>query len=429
MLRAPDPARWRSWLADVGLPELGRCAVDAPVERLEDPAEAARGELARVTHALPAAGRVAIAVGSRGIGDQRPAVAAVIDAVRAAGAEPILVPAMGSHGGATPEGQTRVLEDAGLTDLGALVDASMEVREAGRTPEGTPYYVSRAAADADAVVLVNRVKPHTGFRGAIESGLAKMLVVGLGKDAGARSQHAAGYDGFAARLAAARDALRPAYRLAFGLVLVENARGETAHVEAIPPSRWAEREPELLADARARMARLPFEKLDVLIVARAGKDVSGVGMDPNVTGRWGDRAGTAPDPTRIALLRLTPGSEGNANGMGLADVVPQRFLADVDPDATWINAATSRSPVSGRLPMVMPDEATAVRLALRTGATPGREARVVLLRDTAHVTSLYANEAAVASADAALRADGAFAALSFGDDGAPLVGGAAAFGA
>lgn len=418
MLRAPDAERWRRWLEDVPLPELVPMRTPARGEPLTDPAAALRDALSRAeaSRALPDGGRVAIAVGSRGMHALRPLVGELVRVLRRAGCTPFLVPAMGSHGGATAEGQRRVLGEYGLLDLGVPVEADLAVREVGRLADGTALHASEAALAADALILVNRVKSHTGFHGEIGSGLTKMLVVGLGKDAGARALHARGYDGFADRLVEARPVLLRTYPRALGLATVENARGEICRVEALPASAWAEREPELLREAKARMPRLPFEKLDVLVVARGGKDVSGLGIDPNVTGRHPDGRREAPDPTRIVWLALTPGSEGNANGMGFADVVTRRFAEAVDPQATWINAATSTLLESVRLPAAMPDDATAVRLALRTcGAAPGA-ARVALVRDTAHLETVWVSErlveegrrgGMVAHADAArLRLDG-----------------------
>lgn len=398
MLRAPDPDRWRRWLADVPLPALVPVRTPARGEPLPDAAAALREALERGAVALPTDGRVGVAVGSRGMHALRPLVAELVRLLREAGARPFLLPAMGSHGGANAEGQRRVLGEYGVLDPRVAVEADMAVRDVGRLRDGTPLHASEAALAADALVLVNRIKSHTGFHGEVGSGLTKMLVVGLGKHDGARALHAPGYGRFAERLVEARTPLLEAYPPVLGIATVENARGELARVEALPSDAWAEREPELLRDAKARMPRLPFGKLDVLIVARGGKDVSGVGIDPNVTGRHPDGRREPPDPTRIVWLALTAGSEGNANGIGHADVVTRRLAEAVDPDATWINATTSTQLEGARLPPAMPDDATAIRLALRTCGVPAESTRVALLRDTSHLETVWVSEGLVEEA-------------------------------
>ena len=341
--------------------------------------------------------RVGVGLGSRGLGAYPELVAGALDALRARGAVPVLLPAMGSHGGGTPEGQTAVLRDYGLLQDGLALDASDASREVGRLDDGTPLHASEAALALDRIVLLNRVKSHTSFRGAVESGLAKMLVIGLGKRAGATALHARGYEGFAERLMAARDRMLDVYPRPTFVAVVEDADGRPAQVEALLGREIVEREPRLLRDAKRRMARLPFAKLDLLVVERAGKDVSGLGMDPNVTGRHpvGDR--TPPDPTRIALLSLTDASEGNANGMGLADVVPRSFADRIDPVATWTNVVTSTSLAAARLPVVVPTRADAVRLALATCGVAAADARIAWIEDTSHLTAYRVSPAALAS--------------------------------
>jgi hypothetical protein len=381
------------------LPRLTPVALPMPDPALDDPRAAARSALQGALAGRDLAGaRVALALGSRGLGRYRELVAGALDALHAAGARPLLVPAMGSHGGGTPEGQTEVLRDYGLLDLGAELDARDATREVGRLEDGTPLFASEVALAADAIVVLNRVKPHTGFRGPVESGLTKMLVIGLGKRPGAAALHAPGYDGFAARLQAAREALLPVYPPVVGLAVVEDAAGRPARVEALPGEWVAAREPELLREARAAMPRLPFEKLDVLVVERAGKDVSGLGMDPNVTGRHPSGRREPPDPTRIAWLSLTEASAGNANGMGFADVVPRSLVEQIDPVATWTNSLTSTLVPAARLPMVAPDAATCVRIALATCGVAAAAARLAWIDDTEHLQRFRASAPALEEA-------------------------------
>ena len=383
-------------IRSLDLPELVPVALPMPAVAIDDPRAAARDALGSALRDLDLNGaRVALALGSRGLGRYRDLVAGALDALRAVGARPLLVPAMGSHGGGTPEGQTEVLREYGLLDLGAEVDANDATREVGRSRGGTPLHASEVALAADALVVLNRVKPHTGFRGEIESGPSKMLVVGLGKRSGAAALHALGYDGFAERLRTARDALLQVYPPVLGLAVVEDAAGRPAHVEAIPGGALRTREPELLREARAAMPRLPFEKLDVLVIDRAGKDVSGLGMDPNVTGRHPSGLREPPDPTRIAWLSLTEGSAGNANGMGFADLVPRSLVEQIDPVATWTNGLTSTLLPAARMPMVAPDAATCVRMALATCGAPPERARLAWIGDTEHLERFRVSRAAL----------------------------------
>jgi hypothetical protein len=341
--------------------------------------------------------RVGLGLGSRGLGAYPELVAGALDALRSRGAVPVLLPAMGSHGGGTPEGQTAVLRDYGLLQDGVELDASDATREVGRSGDGTPLHASEAALRLDRIVILNRVKSHTSFRAPVESGLAKMLVIGLGKRPGATALHARGYEGFADRLMAARDRLLDVYPRPTFVAIVEDAEGRPAHVEALLGHEIVEREPQLLLEAKRRMARLPFAKLDLLVVERAGKDVSGLGMDPNVTGRHPDGDRTPPDPTRIALLSLTDASEGNANGMGLADVVPRAFADRIDPVATWTNVVASTSLAAARLPVVVPTRADAVRLALATCGVAPADARIAWIEDTGRLDAYRVSPAALAS--------------------------------
>ncbi|MDZ7708016.1 MAG: hypothetical protein U5J97_09040 [Trueperaceae bacterium] len=390
-------------IRDLDVPDLTPVRLPVVPTELHDPGMAAANAVADALRdtVLDAGARVAVALGSRGLGAYPELVAGVLSALRAAGAAPFLMPAMGSHGGGTPEGQTRVLTDYGLVRPGTTVDADDATTVIGRLEDGTALHASQVALSADAIVVLNRVKSHTGFRGRIESGLTKMLVVGLGKRPGAAALHAKGYEGFASRLEQARDALLRAYPPVIGVAVVEDASGRPARIEAVPGAWVAEREPELLRDAKRRMPRLPFEKLDLLVVERAGKDVSGLGMDPNVTGRHPSGLHEPPDPTRIALLSLTDASEGNAIGMGHADVVPRSFADAIDPVATWTNAITSTSLASARLPVVMPDAASCVRLALATCGVDPKRARVAWIRDTGDLAELRVSDAALAAARAA----------------------------
>jgi hypothetical protein len=356
-------------------------------------------ELSGLGARIPACGRVAIAVGSRGIAGLPEIVSEVAEIVREKGAVPFVVPAMGSHSGATAEGQRQVLADYGISEraLGIEVRASMDVVELGRLDSGVPVYFDREAWEADGVIVVNRVKPHTCFRGPIESGLVKMLAIGLGKHKGASVLHAAGFSRFPELLPAAARLILARARVLFGVATVENAAQETALIEAVPSEEILSREPELLRIARERMGRFLFDSCDVLVVDEIGKDISGDGMDPNVTGRYSEPTMSGEDgfqAQRIVVLGLTSDSHGNASGIGVADITTQEVLDGVDFVEMYTNAVTSRVLASARLPVVVPTPRDAVALALLTltGTSPER-ARVVRVHNTLQLERIWVSEA------------------------------------
>lgn len=403
MLREPDAARWRRLLGGVDLPRFRplRQRFAAPREIAAEAAVAR--ELARpeVRRWLQPGTRVALAVGSRGLAALAELVRATVRELRRAGCEVVIVPAMGSHGGATAAGQRRVLADYGVTEtgVGAPIEADMAVREIGRLANGMPVYASEVALACDLLLPLNRVKSHTSFRagpGGVESGLSKMLVIGLGKHPGAQAIHHRGYEPFAANLLEARTLVLQSYPFRFGLATVENAHGGLARLEAVPREALAGREPELLALAKAWMPRLPVAALDVLLVHEAGKNISGLGMDPNVTGRFASalRSDTRGDPVvrRLALLNLTRETEGNAIGVGLADVTTLRVARATDLDATYINATTSTSLPAARLPLVMPDDELAVKLAFQTSGGDAASAHAAWIRNTSSLETLWLSE-------------------------------------
>jgi len=345
-------------------------------------------------------GRVAVAVGSRGIANLERIVAAVLETLRDAGAAPFIIPAMGSHGGATPEGQKALLAEYGITEerLGVPIRASMETDPLGACAEGFPVHVSREALGADGILVVNRVKPHTDFAGRIGSGILKMLAIGLGKEAGARTVHAA-----TLRVGHER-AIRSAARLILsrapvlgGLAILENQRHQTVHLEFVPPGSIESREEELHAEAWRLMPRLPADEIDLLIVDRIGKDVSGAGMDPNITGRGLPEFFTPPpDVPRIRRLfvrDLTPGSHGNGTGAGVADFATTRLVRAIDLRTTYTNALTAISIAFAKIPIHFDTDREAVLQALRTAtdAAPSR-ARVVRIRDTLSLETLEISE-------------------------------------
>jgi len=353
--------------------------------------------------------RVAVGVGSRGVARIPELARAVVDAVCRAGAQPFIVPAMGSHGGATAEGQRQVLADLGVTEasVGAPIVASMDVVELDRLPQGVPVCMDRNAYEADATILINRIKLHTDFHGLIESGLAKMCVIGLGKVRTAEAVHAYGPNGL-------RDLIPPAARIVVergrvigGIATIENAYHGVAEVVGLPSEDIAgPAEQALLVRAKELMPALPFDHLDVLVVDEMGKDVSGAGLDTNIIGRM--LLPGVPEPERpqinaIVTLGLTEATHGNAVGLGLADVVTERLLNQVDWRVTRINALTSgvMGLWRGKLPWVTPDDRSAIRLALRLCGRPDPEnAQVMRIRNTLALDRVWISRSLVDAAQA-----------------------------
>jgi hypothetical protein len=361
-------------------------------------AAAVRRELARpeIRQYLRPELSVAIGVGSRALASMPVLVAAAVSFLRETGCHPFIVPAMGSHGGATVEGQRQLLAGYGITEesVGAPIRSSMEVVEIGRLGNNLPLYFDRLALQADLVIPLNRIKPHTAFRGAVESGLLKMLAIGLGKHAGAQSLHRDGFPHLSQHLCEAYPILCQQVPFRFGLATVENAREEVAHVEAIAAEALLPREAALLQSARQWMARLRFEQLDVLVVGYLGKNVSGSGMDPNVTGRFASGIQGDIAIGKIAVLNLTPETHGNALGLGMADVTTERVVRKMDLDSTWINAFTSTVLPGTRIPIFMPDDRMAIQFALRTcNQVDPQQVRMICIRNTLELETIAVSEA------------------------------------
>ena len=333
--------------------------------------------------------RVAVAAGSRGIDRYAEVVRAVVATLRAAGALPFVMPAMGSHGGGTAIGQVEMLQSLGITaeTAGAPIVSEVDTVELERSPLGFRVLTARNAMEADAVVLVNRVKPHTDFASpGLGSGLLKMSTIGLGKIEGAFECHlAASRHGYETVIReASRVVTRRLPRL-LGVGLVEDGRHQLARVEVFAGSEFAAREPELLGQARDWMPSLPFPEIDLLILDEIGKNVSGAGMDTNIVGRGVDGRPREDRRTTVRTLYvrgLTPESHGNAVGMGLADVVRSRLVEEMDPKSTYTNALSAMTPAMVRTPMHFASDAECLRAALRVCGADEAKARIVRVRNT-----------------------------------------------
>lgn len=368
--------------------------------RLTDVPAAVRAELERsgLLHPIGRGSAVAITVGSRGIRDIVAVVRTLAEMVRAAGALPFVVPAMGSHGGATADGQQRIVEELGVTAdaTGAPIRASMETVHVGTTSDGIPMHFDRCAHDADHVIVVGRVKPHTNFSGDIESGLLKMLVVGLGKHAGATVYHRAFVQhSFGHVVRTVGRELLARCRIAGGLAVVENADDETALIEAVLPADFEVRERQLLVLAKRWMPRLPIRRPDLLIVDEMGKNISGSGMDTNVVGRKPHGpCDHDPEVRRLFVRELTPETHGNAYGIGLADFATSRLVRAIDYQTTIINCMTAAHPEAAAIPIHFETDRAAIDAALSTiGLRPPDQARVVRIRNTLRLTQVEVSEA------------------------------------
>ncbi len=382
------------------LPEWALVRHGMNAAEIGDVRAAVRAALEPVMSAITPGARVCLAVGSRGIDRIDEVVAAAVERMREAGAEMFIVPAMGSHGGATAEGQLEVLASYGITpeSIGCEIRSSMESIELGEVRPGVPVFVDRHAfEDADLIVPINRVKPHTDFTGEIESGLLKMIAIGLGKQKGADTFHRQGFATFHELIPAVATYTLAHAPIPFGLALVENGLARLMHVETVLAGRIAERERELLVMARNAMARLPLAAIDLLVLDFIGKDISGLGMDSNVVGRYyTGPTGAGPAIQRIVVRDLTDETEGNAVGIGMADVVLRRAVERIDHRKTYMNCITAKTPEGARVALTVDTdrEALAVALACCLRVTPG-DARIVRVRDTKHLELLYVSAPAL----------------------------------
>ncbi len=365
-------------LSAVPLPDLVLLRQRFPRSRVTEVSSGVNAALeeAHVEEKIQPGARIAIAVGSRGVAEIAKVVRTLIATLRRYGAEPFVVPAMGSHGGATAEGQREVLRSLGVTEeyIDAPIFSSLEVDMLGTLPNGLPVYIDRAANQADGIIMINRIKPHTDFTAPIESGLSKMLAIGLGKHTGALTIHAWGYEGLIQHLPEVAKFMVAHARILFGLAIVENAYDEVAEIAVVQPGGIGnEQERSLLERARAMMPRLPWNELDVLVVDEIGKNISGAGMDPNIVGRLrrGQKA-SATQITNITVHDITDESHGNAIGIGNAEFTTTHVLHKLDFQSVYINVLTAGviAMESGKIPHVMSTDREAIAAAIRSSGKP-----------------------------------------------------------
>jgi hypothetical protein len=364
-------------------------------------ADATRRELHRISDLIVPGASIALAVGSRGIDNLQTVVKTVVEYLKSKNARPFIVPAMGSHGGATAEGQSQILAGYGITEAatGAQIRSSMDVVELPQGSLNHNVYMDKHAWEADGVILINKVKPHTDFHAAYESGLVKMAVIGLGKERGAEAIHHYGVQGLTTLIPQSAQQIFAQKKVLAGIALVENASDRTMMIKAIRADQIMEKEPELLDIARDHRPKLPVDNIDVLIIDEMGKDISGVGIDTNIIGRIRIYGQNEPDNPRIRSIivrDITEGSHGNATGIGLADIITQKLYEKIDFEKTYKNIITSSFLERGKIPIVAENDLEALQLALRNAGSvaPGEE-RIVRIQNTLRLEEMYVSAAAI----------------------------------
>ncbi len=391
------------------LPKLYKVRQVLEMPQVEDVPGAVRAELQRIgiANLVKPGQRIALTAGSRGVANIVAILKTTADVLKELGAKPFIVPTMGSHGGAAAESQRELLKDLGITEesTGCPILSSMEVVQLGTTADGTPVYMDKYASEADGILVVARVKPHTDFVAPIESGLFKMMTIGLGKHKGALAAH---------RLALTRgfDYTLPAYgnvvlskaKIICGLTTVENAFHGTAKIRAVPREKFEEEELELIALAKRLVAQLPLDNIDILIVDEIGKDITGAGMDCKVIGRIMNRASkepAGPNVFRIVVRDITIAAHGNATGMGRADFITRRLFDKIDFFSTYVNNVTGGSPESVRIPLICDNERQALDYAMTTiGDKDETNVRIMWIRNTLELEEVLVSEPMLAEAKA-----------------------------
>lgn len=387
-------------LKDVKIPKMFHAVQEFKKDRLESAQIPAvvHEQLSRpeISEKVKPGMEIAITAGSRGVANVDIITKAIVDFCKEKGAKPFIVPAMGSHGGATAEGQKELLAGFNITEetMGCPIRSSMETVLLGYSEFGKPVYQDKNAHEADGIILSCRIKPHNAFRGKYESGVLKMLVVGLGKQKGAESVHSDGMDNMARNIPANGKVALENSKILFAIPCVENAYDETAMIEAIPADRIMEREPELLQIAFSNMPSILVGEADVLVVNQVGKNFSGTGVDPNISGTWSnDYVSGGLKVKRTCFLDLTDCSHGNANGMGLASIITARMFEKLDLNTIYMNSFTSTVLKSAMMPPVVANDKEAIQACIRTANRIDRDnVRMVRIKNTLHVGEIMLSE-------------------------------------
>lgn len=370
-------------------------------DKIEDLEETVRKELNKpeIRSLVKPGMRIAMGVGSRGIRNMALIAKTTGEELQKMGAHPFIVPAMGSHGGGTAEGQAAILAGYGITEeqMGFPVLSSLQVDEVGVTSSGVHVVIDHNANSADMIIVLGRVKPHTDFQGPIESGLCKMLTIGLGKFEGCTRLHHMGAVNFPTLLPEAARIIIQNAKVGFGVAIIENSYDQTYHIEAVPADQIHEREPELLKIARAKMPSIQLQEIDGLVVKELGKDISGAGMDPNIIGRAARgrlKIFNGPEIQRILVCGLTENTHGNASGIGLADYVLEDCAEQIDLISTSINSVSCGNPEGGRIPIRVKDIREGVMACIRSGVNVDFDApKIVGIKNTLELGDLWVSEA------------------------------------
>lgn len=382
----------------VPLPKMVKVRQTFPAPEVDNLIDTLRAEFAKpvVGETIKPGMSIAIAVGSRGVAEIATITRVVVEEIKKRGGRPFIVPAMGSHGGATAEGQQEVLKNLGVTEesAGCPIISSMDVVKLGQLENGLDVLIDKTAHEADGIIVINRVKPHTAYHGPCESGLAKMLAIGLGKQKGADSCHAYSFKHMAFNVVAMAQVKIDRAKILFGVATVENAYDKVAKVVAVAAKDLIETDKKLLVEAKANMPKIKFDNVDVLIVDKIGKDISGDGMDPNITGRYPTPwAHGGPDIPKVVCLDLTEATHGNANGMGEGDFSTRKLFNKIDWQSTYANALTSTVSIPVKVPIIMETDRDAIQAAVKTCfARDLSRARVVRLKDTLHLGEIWISE-------------------------------------
>ena len=394
-----DQSALRALLSQVEIPKFYQVRQCFPKDGIQDVPACLREKLARmeIGRKIQPGMRVVLTAGSRQIAHMPEILRELAAYVRGQGGQPYIIPAMGSHGGATAEGQRRILESYGITEefCGCPIYSTMETVQVGTTADGAPVRMDRFAHEADAIIVVGRIKGHTAFRGPYESGLVKMIAIGLGKREGADLLHQGGFREFGKRLPEYARVIWEHCNILFGVGLIENEFDETCRMEVIPGEEIFTQEPPLLQYAKSRMPRLLFPETDILMVHEIGKNISGNGMDPNVTGTFGTPYATGGIKKQTTVvLDISEASHGSFVGLGTADITTKRAFEKLDTDATYFNMMTTKVLGVGKIPMVMEDDRMAVQAAIKTlvDVNP-KQVRMLYIKNTLSLQTILISEA------------------------------------
>lgn len=391
----------RSLIENIDIPPMYRVRQQFyanPLDDVEQSCTEQIGALSRLQK-LDKGAHIAIAVGSRGISNISLITASVVKALKDLGFEPFIVSGMASHGKATDEGQTELLAELGVTEeaVGCPVRASVEVIEIGNIASGLKVYMDRIACEADGIVLINRIKTHTAFHADYESGLVKMLAIGLGNDIGAKSCHQLGFGKMAENIVAMTRMKLEKLPVLFGVAVIEDGVENVSKIEVVDADDILDREPELLKISKSYMPSIGIDQIDVLVVDRMGKEISGDGMDPNITGRYATPyAHGGPNVSKLAILSVTEKSHGNVIGVGQADLCTKRLFEAAELETTYVNSLIATVTSVARLPMILPTDHDAIKAAILTcNIMDFSRVRMVRIRDTLHLGEILVSEALV----------------------------------